>query len=116
MPEYPDITSATEFIRLRTSTNHADYDRSAWAAMPLGVWWELLRDHPDMRHWLAHNRTAPREILVELAQDADSRVRWRVAMKRTCPPDVLARLCNDHDDGVRDAARRNRDAEPTSDC
>jgi hypothetical protein len=34
---------------LRTSTDPADYERSAWASMPVVVWWELLRDHPDMR-------------------------------------------------------------------
>ncbi len=46
---YPEITSVGEYIRLRESEDPAEYSRSAWAAMPLPVWWDLARNHPDMR-------------------------------------------------------------------
>ena len=116
MPRYPEITSAEEFIGLGTSTDHADYDRSAWASMPLAVWSELLREHPDMRVWLTHNRTTPREILADLATDDNFRVRQRVAEKRSCPADILDQLCNDSDETVRNAPRRNRARRPPTDC
>ncbi|MER5468533.1 hypothetical protein [Streptomyces sp. NPDC002685] len=84
---FPAITSAEEFIRLRKSENPAEYNRSAWATLPLPVWWDLVRNHPDMRFWAAHNRTVPSEILAELIKDPDWRVRDRVAGKGYCPPE-----------------------------
>jgi len=98
---FPEITSVEEFIRLRESTDPAEYERSAWAAMPLPVWWSLLRDRPDMNVWAAHNRTAPPEILAVLIEDPDWRVRHRVAGRRDCPPALLDRLAGDPHDAVR---------------
>ena len=69
--------------------------------MPLPVWWDLVRNHPDMRFWAAHNRTVPPEILAELVRDPDWRVRDRVASKRNCPSEVLERLVDDPHDSVR---------------
>lgn len=97
----PDIGSAEEFIRLSHSKDSQDVDRSSWAAMPLEVWWDLVRNHPEMRHWAAHNRTAPPEILAELTKDGEWRVRLRVAMKRACAPEILDQLATDPDAAVR---------------
>ncbi|MFJ6371752.1 hypothetical protein ACIQK5_26660 [Streptomyces virginiae] len=85
---FPEIASVEEFIRLRRSEDPAECDRSAWAAMPLTVWWQLVREHPEMRFWAAHNRTCPPEILAELIKDADWRVRDRVLGKGSCPPEL----------------------------
>lgn len=104
---FPEITSVEEFIRLRESEDPAEYDRSAWATMPLSIWWELVRNHPDMRFWAAHNRTAPPEILAELIKDSDWRVRDRVASKRRCPPELLERLVDDPHDAVRSLVARH---------
>jgi hypothetical protein len=97
----PEITSVEEFIRLRESKDPAEYNRSAWVTMPLPVWCDLVRNHPDMRFWAANNRTAPSEILAELIKDSDWRVRDRVASKRKCPPELLERLVDDPHDAVR---------------
>jgi hypothetical protein len=97
----PEITSVEESIRLRESKDPAEYNRSAWVTMPLPVWWDLVRNHPDMRFWAANNRTAPSEILAELIKDSDWRVRDRVASKRKCPPELLERLVDDPHDAVR---------------
>ena len=109
MPQLPDITTADEFIRLRTSDNRLDNERSEWAAMPSPVWQELLSEHPEMKFWLAHNRTTPPEILAELARDADWRVRHRVAQKNACPPELRELLSHDEHDAVRSAATRRRE-------
>ncbi|WP_018568754.1 hypothetical protein [Streptomyces sp. PsTaAH-124] len=45
---FSEITSAEEFVRLGQSEDPAEYDRSARAALPLPVWWDLVRNHPDM--------------------------------------------------------------------
>nr|BFD84091.1 hypothetical protein StreXyl84_34920 [Streptomyces sp. Xyl84] len=98
---FSEITSVEEFIRLRRSEDPAESNRSAWAPLPPAVWWDLVRNHPDMRFWVAHNRTAPPEILAELIEDADWRVRNRVASKRNCPSELLERLAGDAHDSVR---------------
>ncbi|MFD4737576.1 hypothetical protein ACFWNQ_09380 [Streptomyces virginiae] len=98
---FPEIASVEEFIRLRRSEDPVECDRSAWAAMPLTVWWQLVREHPEMRFWAAHNRTCPPEILAELIKDADWRVRDRVLGKRSCPPELLEQLADDPHDSVR---------------
>jgi hypothetical protein len=104
----PRHRQCREFIRLRTGDNHEDRERSAWAAMPGSVWRELLSDHPEMHFWLAHNRTTPLDIMTELAQDPDWRVRHRVARKRVCPSDLLDALGRDPHDAVRSTAARTR--------
>ncbi|WP_406407474.1 HEAT repeat domain-containing protein [Streptomyces sp. NBC_01643] len=98
---FPEITSVEEFIRLRQSEDPAEFKRSAWATLPLPVWWDLVRNHPDIRFWVAHNRTVPPEILAELIEDPDWRVRDRVASKRNCPSELLERLVDDPHDSVR---------------
>ncbi|MEV0480744.1 MULTISPECIES: hypothetical protein [unclassified Streptomyces] len=98
---FPEITSVEEFIRLRLSEDPAERDRSAWAAMPMPAWDELVREHPDMRFWAAHNRSCPPEVLAELIKDDDWRVRGRVASRRNCPAELLEKLANDPHDAVR---------------
>ncbi|MFF3678706.1 hypothetical protein ACFYYS_32650 [Streptomyces sp. NPDC002120] len=98
---HSEIASVEEFVRLRLSEDPAEYERSAWAGMPLGVWWQLVREHPQMRFWAAHNRTCPPEILAELAKDDDWRVRERVLCRRSCPPELLEQLADDPHDAVR---------------
>ena len=106
------ITSAKEFIRLRTSEDKEDYDRAAMEEAPSNVWWELVRDHPEMRSWVAHNKTVPLEVLETLAGDADPAVRGVVARKRKASPEILARLAEDPDSGVRFAVACNRSTPP----
>ncbi|MFE5491031.1 hypothetical protein ACFQ7Z_13915 [Streptomyces virginiae] len=101
MDRFLEIASVEEFIRLRRSENQAECDRSARAAMPLSVWWQLIREHPEMRFWAAHNRTCPTEVLAELIKDADWRVRARVLGRRSCPPELLEQLADDPHDAVR---------------
>ncbi|GGQ63101.1 hypothetical protein ACIRPJ_11570 [Streptomyces asoensis] len=98
---FPEISSVEEFIRLRASEDPTEYNRSAWAPLPLAVWWDLVRNHPNMRIWAAHNRTVPPQILAELIKDPDWRVRDRVASKRNCPPELLEQLVTDPHDSVR---------------
>ena len=98
---FPEITSAEEFIRLRESEDPAEYGRSAWATMPIDAWWDLVRHHPHMRFWAAHNRTVPVEILAELVKDSDWRVRDRALSKKYTPPELYEQLADDPHDAVR---------------
>jgi hypothetical protein len=124
------IVSAEEFVRLRSSENHEDYHRAATEEAPADVWIAVITRFPDMRRWVAHNKTVSLDVLRLLAADPDVEVRGGVAMKRKLdralfeqlsrdgsapvraaiarnaktPPDILARLSTDAIEFVRDAA------------
>lgn len=61
---------------------------------------ELVANHPDMRFWVAFNRTVPADVLRQLAKDADWRVRDKVAGRSDTPADVLGELAKDAHDAV----------------
>ena len=53
------IESAEEFIRLRTSEDEAEYRRAASEEAPDQVWAALIEQHPEVRFWVAQNKTSP---------------------------------------------------------
>lgn len=101
------IESAAEFIRLRESGDGGDYQRLKRDEAPVEVWREIVADHPDMRFWVAFNRTVPPEVLRQLAQDTDWRVRDKVAGRRDTPADVLGALAQDEHDAVASSVAGN---------
>jgi len=96
------IESADEFARVCTSDDPAERERAAWEAAGEGVWLEVIRRFPELRYWVAHNRTVDGEVLGRLADDADPQVRARVAMCRRLSPALQRRLAVDDDPGVRE--------------
>lgn len=104
------IRDAEEFIRLRTSEDPAEYRRAADEEAPLDVWQAIVAGHPDMRFWVAQNKTVPLEILRDLVDDDDAAVRSMVARKRRLDAASLRRLADDPDDAVREAVVRNPSA------
>ncbi|MEI8370157.1 MAG: HEAT repeat domain-containing protein [Planctomycetia bacterium] len=95
------IESAADFVRLRTSEIPGEQYRAAHDAAAIGVWGAVIEKYPDMREWVARNKTVPVEILWELSRDPDSRVRVAVAMKRKLPEALQLVLAGDPDEGVR---------------
>lgn len=104
------IKNATEFLELRTSGRQADYLRSANEPAELQVWLEILENFPDMKVWVARNKTIPAEILEILSKDPDSQVRHAVAMKNKLPPHLMLLLAMDVDDSVRERIVYNKNA------
>ncbi len=102
------IQSADEFVELRTSTVHAIYARAANDAAAVEVWFDIIHRYPDMRFWVAQNKTVPMEVLGELLHDEDPRVRSMVARKRKLTPDMLADLARDADQAVRLTVARHQ--------
>lgn len=101
------IPSAEEFLRLRTSENPDEYDRAARDSAPTDVWKEVIERFPQMREWVAHNKTIPVEVIETLARDPEPRVRFAIAQKRRTPAHVLVELTNDGDETVRLAVAHN---------
>ena len=102
------ISSAEEFVELRRSGRQEEYLRAAQECAPREVWLEVVQRFPDMRFWVAQNKTVPVEALAVLARDPDSRVRSMVAMKNKLTDDLFALLATDQDDSVRATLAHNK--------
>jgi hypothetical protein len=95
------IKSADQFVLLRTSENIELYQRAANEPATEDTWQEVIRKYPDMKVWVARNRTVPLNILETLSHDENADVRHAVAMKRKSSQDILQRLAQDPDESVR---------------
>lgn len=102
------IKSAEEFIRLRTSTIPEEYGRAGREEAPYEVWIELIEKHPEMRRWVASNRTISIELQMLLAQDKDSHVRSSIASKYPLDRSLYEMLSKDKDAGVRGIVAYNK--------
>lgn len=102
------IESAEEFRRLRTSEDPADYERAANDEAPFVVWNDIIQNIPEMRFWVAHNKTVPQEIMRALIEVGDARTRSMIAMKRSLPETLQKVLAVDADEGVRLSLCRNK--------
>ena len=94
------IETPETFVRLRASQDPAEYGRAAHDEAPIAVWMAVIAGWPDMREWVAHNKTVPLEVLRALAADPNARVRRAVAVKRKLDRDLFDRLAGDIDEGV----------------
>ena len=101
------IRSAEEFRSLRLSERRDEYLRAAQEEAPLEVWVEVCARWPELRFWVAQNKTVPQEILVRLADDDDPKVRGMVARKRKLNPSLQANLVRDPDASVRASLAQN---------
>ena len=75
------IDSPEEFRRLPQSECRDEYLRAAHDEAPMEVWLEVIRRWPDLRFWVAQNKTVPLEILEILAKDPDPKVPDMVSRK-----------------------------------
>lgn len=95
------IESAEEFVRLRSSEDMDEQHRASHEDASESVWLSVVRDHPDMRSWVAQNKTVPLAILRVLATDEDADVRGTVASKRKLDAALFELLAGDSDSAVR---------------
>jgi hypothetical protein len=95
------IDSADEFVVLRTSEDPELYQKAANDSATEETWKEVIERYPDMRVWVARNKTVPSSILEILSHDDNADVRYAVAMKRKAGQDILQRLAQDPDESVR---------------
>jgi hypothetical protein len=95
------ISSSEEFLELRNSDNPAEYNRAGTESAPTSVWWNLIQEHPQMRVWVARNRTIPKEIIYHLSEDDDPIVRDAICSKYPLDMDIYILLSRDLDEGIR---------------
>lgn len=102
------INSAEEFVRLRSSELPEEYWRAAHEEASDVVWLDVIARFPDMRWWVAQNKTVPLSMLEILARDADVSVRSMVAHKRKLSPALFDLLSQDSEGTVRSSIANNR--------
>jgi hypothetical protein len=95
------IRDAEEFVSLRLSELAEDYNRAANEEAELDVWKDVIFRFPEMKSWVALNKTVPVEILKLLLRDADPKVRSCVAMKRKLDRELFEALVADPSEEVR---------------
>ena len=95
------IESAEEFVRLRESTDPADYNLATLSDASLSVWLDVICRFPEMKRWVVHNKSVPMQILEKLSFDDDLDVRIAVATKRKLSRSIFDRLAIDKDLMVR---------------
>jgi hypothetical protein len=101
------IESAQDFVRLRTSEHAEDQHRATHEGASEAVWLEVIAGYPEMRQWVAHNKTVPISILEVLHADPSANVRYSVARKRKLPERLQQALAADRDASVRRAVACN---------
>lgn len=104
------IESAEEFVALRRSGDPDERHRAAHESAADEVWFDVIDRFPDMRQWVAHNKTTPAAVLERLAADPDAAVRCRVAMANRVDAAILRTLANDPDETVRARVAGNKNA------
>src|SRR5690606_13372932 len=97
------ITSPEEFKKLRLSENIEEQRRSALEPAELQTWFGVIEKYPDLKEWVAHNKTIPLEILENLATDEDEKVKCVVARKRKINQKIFDLLNSDKNEAVRHA-------------
>ena len=102
------INSADEFVMLRSSDDPESYLRAATDSAPIEVWQAVICDHPEMRCWVAQNKTVPLAVLEVLADDPEEDVRTAVAMKNKLTTELFTKLAADSREGVRARIAYNR--------
>lgn len=102
------ILSASEFVRLRMSKDPEEYNRAALDEANEEVWIDIIENYPDMKVWVAHNKTIPLTILTRLSDDPDIKVRFVVAFKRKLDQALFNKLARDRDTSVRQRIAYNK--------
>jgi hypothetical protein len=101
------INSAEQFQLLRKSDDPNQHHYAAHQEAPIEVWFDIITRMPDMRFWVAQNKTIPIEVLEHLANDPDLRVRRMVAQKRRLSETLQIKLARDPEPSVRAALAHN---------
>ena len=102
------ILSAEEFVRLRESEDPSEYIRSGVDTAELSVWLDIIYKYPEMRVWVARNRTVPPEVIRLLAKDNDPLVSGSISRKYPLEDDLYHDLSRDIDEGIRAGLTYNK--------
>lgn len=95
------ITSAEEFVNLRSSNDPQQQEQASRDSAGIDVWIDVINRFPDLKFWVVHNKTIQIELLEILVDDDDPNVRSAVARKRKINDVIFDKLAADPDEEVR---------------
>ena len=95
------IPDAAEFKWLRQNSDLQLQHRASYEPASHDTWIDVINKYPELRKWVAHNKTVPIEILDLLSTDECSQVRSTVARKRKITPEIAERMAVDKSEDVR---------------
>jgi hypothetical protein len=101
------IKTAGEFIKLCSSNDLDDCEKSLSAEAPLNVWADIVENHPSNLIDVAQNRTIPDEIMLKLIESGNEYVRAILAQKRRLKVSLFPVLAIDSNETVRKAVAAN---------
>lgn len=102
------INSPEEFIELRNSDIPAEYNRAKIEGASIEVWFDLIERYPDMRVWVARNKTIPREIIACLSKGSNPIVRHAICSKHPLDTDKYLLFSQHPDESVRSRLTFNK--------
>jgi Leucine rich repeat variant len=106
------IRSVAEFVALRNSEDLTEQARATTEDADDRVWLFVIEHHPELRKWVAQNKTVSLSIIRLLIDDADPVTRSWVARKRKLDRAMFAALSTDADERVRHALATNAKLPP----
>lgn len=101
------ITSADEFVELRSSENSVEYNRAAHDEISDEAIRQIIEKYPDYIEWVVHNKSVPEWVLIDQSDSPNARIRLAIATKRKCPEPIMLKLSSDEDESVRHAIALN---------
>jgi hypothetical protein len=106
------IRSVAEFVALRNSEDLAEQTRATTEDADDRVWLFVIEHHPELRKWVAQNKTVSLSIIRLLIEDSDPVTRSWVARKRKLDRAMFVALSTDADERVRHALATNAKLPP----
>lgn len=102
------IRSADEFIKLCSSQDPEEINRTLSDDAAIETWVEVIKKYQERRIDVAQNRTIPYEVMRVLASCDDPTARSLIAEKRRLAPDLFPLLARDRDETVRRTIAANQ--------
>lgn len=102
------ISNINEYLYLAESDNKSDNKRIINEELSSELISEMIKNYPQRKSWLIHNKFIPVKILQERATDDNDDVRFTIAMKKKCNRVTDENLLKDKNYSVRLAVIRNK--------
>ena len=102
------ISNINEYLYLADSDSKSDNDRIINEELSSDLISQIIKNYPERKSWIIHNKLIPVKILEELATDDNDDVRFIIAMKKKCNRVTFEKLLRDKNYSVRLAVIRNK--------
>jgi hypothetical protein len=96
-----EITTAAQFVAMRSGGDTEAYQQAAHAFASEDIWLEVVARYPEMKSDVIWNKNVPVSVLALLAKDPDADLRAQVAGKRKLSREIFELLSRDVDPWVR---------------